>query len=167
MNRPEAVKLCRYVAALSPAQQLDEHTPDAWLDVLADIDYPLAKRAATEVAKRQPFVDPAAIRATITAMRVALKPDIRRAHETAHGAYPADPNTDYPAWCRHRNQQINAHTDHAITAGQADWDGQPIIAATTRWYTPPAVTPTVEAPELVDRRGHIRAILASGRGVDQ
>lgn len=39
MNNSEAVKLFRLVKAFCPAEQFDEHTPDAWAIVMNDIRY--------------------------------------------------------------------------------------------------------------------------------
>jgi hypothetical protein len=69
MNRPEAVRLCRLVAACCPAQKLDEFTPQAWGDLLADIRYADAELAVKEVAKRQPFVSPSEIIAEVKRVR--------------------------------------------------------------------------------------------------
>lgn len=54
--------LCRYVKAACPQQAIDEYTPDAWHDLLGDIEFSEAHRAAKVVATRQPFVAPAEIR---------------------------------------------------------------------------------------------------------
>ena len=45
MNKTETVLLCRYVKAMCPAQAIDEYTPDAWADVLHDVDLDEAKAA--------------------------------------------------------------------------------------------------------------------------
>lgn len=61
MNHTEAVILCRYVRAACPQQKLDEFTPDVWAELLAGIRFEDAKTAATNIARRQPFVAPAEI----------------------------------------------------------------------------------------------------------
>ena len=45
MNKTETVLLCRYAKAMCPAQAIDEYTPDAWADVLFDVDLEEAKTA--------------------------------------------------------------------------------------------------------------------------
>lgn len=49
MNRKETIALCRYLQALCPNQKLDKHTPDAWADILANIDYLDAKLAIRNI----------------------------------------------------------------------------------------------------------------------
>ena len=54
MIREEIVKLGRFVKACCPSQQFDRHTPDAWMLILADLDYDDARRAVAEIV-RQPL----------------------------------------------------------------------------------------------------------------
>lgn len=69
MNHEEAVYLTRYVAACCPQQAIDEYTPDAWHDLLGDLDLAGCKEAAAAIGKRQPFVAPAEIRAEVRRLR--------------------------------------------------------------------------------------------------
>lgn len=69
MNPAEAVAICRVVAAMCPAQKLDEHTPDAWALVLDDIRLEDAKAAVVALGKRQPWISPAEIRAEVARIR--------------------------------------------------------------------------------------------------
>jgi hypothetical protein len=69
MTPREAVKLTRYVKACCPQQAFDEYTSDAWHDLLGDLDADECTRAVAEVAKRQPFVAPAEIRAEVRRIR--------------------------------------------------------------------------------------------------
>lgn len=69
MNRQEAVALARYVKACCPQQAIDEYTPDAWHDLLGDLDLDACRQAAARVARRQPFVAPAEIRAEVQTER--------------------------------------------------------------------------------------------------
>lgn len=69
MNRQEAVALTRYVKACCPRQAIDEYTPDAWHDLLGDLDLDACRQAVTRVARRQPFVAPAEIRAEVRTER--------------------------------------------------------------------------------------------------
>lgn len=69
MTPQETVILARYVRALCPQQKFDEFTADAWHDVLGDLALADCRVAAVEVAKQQPFVAPAEIRAQVRAVR--------------------------------------------------------------------------------------------------
>src|SRR5690606_40823645 len=77
MTPDETAILARYVRALCPQQKFDEYTPDAWHDVLGDIPLDAARAAAASVARRQPFVSPAEIRAAYTAQRENTAADIQ------------------------------------------------------------------------------------------
>lgn len=70
MNSREAVMLVRYVRALCPSQKIDEFTPDAWGDVLADYELDDCRAACVALASRQPFIAPAEI---ITEVRKARR----------------------------------------------------------------------------------------------
>jgi len=65
----EAVALTRYVKACCPQQQIDQYTPDAWHDLLGDLELADCLTAVREVCKRQPFIAPAEIRAEIRRAR--------------------------------------------------------------------------------------------------
>lgn len=69
MTPREAVLLTRYVKACCPQQQVDEYTPDAWHDLLGDLDLDECRQAAAAIARRQPFVAPAEIRAEVRRLR--------------------------------------------------------------------------------------------------
>jgi len=69
MTHAETVALARYVKACCPQQAIDEYTPDAWHDLLGDLTLADARAAAGEVARRQPFVAPAEIRAEVRRIR--------------------------------------------------------------------------------------------------
>lgn len=69
MTPSEAVILARYVKACCPQQAFDEYTADAWHDLLRDLDLEDCKQAALTVARRQPFVAPAEIRAEVRRVR--------------------------------------------------------------------------------------------------
>lgn len=49
MNREEAVKLCRLVKTVCPAQAIDPWTPDAWVLILGSLPYDDAKQAVAEL----------------------------------------------------------------------------------------------------------------------
>ncbi len=65
MTPQETVLLVAYVKACCPQQAIGEYTPDAWHDLLGDLSLADAQEAVTAVAKRQPFVAPAEIRAEV------------------------------------------------------------------------------------------------------
>jgi hypothetical protein len=65
----ETVILARYVKACCPGSQIDEYTPDAWHDLLGDLELADCREAVTAVAKRQPFVAPSEIRAEVKRIR--------------------------------------------------------------------------------------------------
>lgn len=80
MNPTESLALIRFVRAACPQQKLDEYTPDAWHELLADLPFADCKAAVIELAKRQPFVSPAEIRT-----------EVRRARNERCRANMADP----------------------------------------------------------------------------
>jgi hypothetical protein len=88
MTPRETVLLTRYVKACCPQQAIDEYTPDAWFDLLGDLNLIDCRRAVAEVGKRQPFVAPAEIRAEVRRLREALIPD--RSQLPSPGADLAD-----------------------------------------------------------------------------
>lgn len=67
--------LVRYIRALCPQQAIDEFTPDAWHDVLADLEFGAARHAAMRIAHRQPFIAPSEIVAE------ASKREVRKPYE--------------------------------------------------------------------------------------
>lgn len=69
MNRKEAVALTRIVAATCPQQVMDDYTPDAWYEVLSDLESADCMRAVRVIKQRQPFVDPSEIRAEVRRVR--------------------------------------------------------------------------------------------------
>ena len=69
MNSQEATLLCRYTKACCPAQKFDEFSPDAWFDLLGDLQLNDAKDAVRALAQTQVFVAPAEIRAKVARLR--------------------------------------------------------------------------------------------------
>lgn len=65
--------LTRYVRACCPQQAIDEYTPDAWHDLLGDLDAADCRRAVAAVGRRQPFVAPAEIIAEVRRTRRAAE----------------------------------------------------------------------------------------------
>ena len=85
MTPPETVLLTEYVRACCPQQAIGEYTPDAWHDLLGDLSLADCREAVVAVAKRQPFVAPAEIRAEVRKIRED------RLARTPLPAPPADP----------------------------------------------------------------------------
>jgi len=69
MTNEETVILLRTIRAACPQQHLDEYTPDAWHELLGDLELLECMSAVKEIAKRQPFVAPAEIRAEVRRVR--------------------------------------------------------------------------------------------------
>jgi hypothetical protein len=69
MTPQETVLLAAYVKACCPQQAMGEYTPDAWHDLLGDLPLDDCRAAVAAVAKRQPFVAPAEIRAEVRKIR--------------------------------------------------------------------------------------------------
>ncbi len=61
MNAQEAAVLCRFVKAVCPQQAIDEHTPDTWGLLLANVRLEDAKLAVVAITQRSPFCAPAEI----------------------------------------------------------------------------------------------------------
>ena len=69
MTPTETVLLTEYVRACCPQQAIGEYTPDAWHDLLGDLRLDDCQEAVKAVARRQPFVAPAEIRAEVRKIR--------------------------------------------------------------------------------------------------
>lgn len=69
MTPSETVMLTRYVAACCPQQRIDEYTPDAWHDLLNDLDLADCRMAVISIKRRSVFVDPSDIRAEVRRIR--------------------------------------------------------------------------------------------------
>lgn len=65
MTPAETVLLVRYITACCPHQKIDSHTPDAWHDLLGDLDLDSCRAAAAEIARTRPFVAASDIRGLI------------------------------------------------------------------------------------------------------
>lgn len=113
MNRQEAVALTRYVKACCPQQAIDEYTPDAWHDLLGDLDLGACRQAAACVARRQPFVSPAEIRAEVRSERQQRLASCRSDTFMPHGE-TADNVAEY---LREVRQRISTVAKGSITAG--------------------------------------------------
>jgi hypothetical protein len=69
VTEEEALVLTRYVKACCPQQAMDRYTPDAWFGLLEDLDFSDCDLAVKAIARRQPFVAPAEIRAEVRKIR--------------------------------------------------------------------------------------------------
>lgn len=56
MNRDEALKICRLAKAASPAQAVDEYTPDLWVLALQRDLYADAEQAVMELVREQEWM---------------------------------------------------------------------------------------------------------------
>jgi hypothetical protein len=85
VNDAEVAILCRFVAAVSPAQQWDEFTVDAWAMVLpADFTLEECRAAVMVIKRRRQWVDPSDI---VAEVRLARRPaaEARHLHELIGG----------------------------------------------------------------------------------
>lgn len=126
MNRQEAVALTRYVKACCPQQAIDEYTPDAWHDLLGDLDLDTCRQAAARVARRQPFVAPAEIRAEVRTERQQRLAACRSDTFLPHGD-SADNVAEYLLGVR---QRIKKAASGSVTA-------KPGLASRTDRTAPP------------------------------
>lgn len=69
MKPTEVVVLVRAVAAMCPAQKLDEYTADAWHPLFEDIRLDDARAALVNLGKRQAFIAPCDIRGEVKRIR--------------------------------------------------------------------------------------------------
>lgn len=114
MNRDEALALCRYVKACCPQQAIDEYTPDAWADRLADYPYADAKQAARTLTAKQPFVTIAELLAVIRQIRD------KRIAEAGDLTPPADLTpTETIAWLGQARRRLADGEDRATV--EADY----------------------------------------------
>lgn len=89
MTHEETVLLARYVRACCPQQAIDEYTPDAWHDLLGDLELADCRAAVAAVAKRQPFVAPAEIITEVKRAQRAASDQRRTRTFLDPGAYRA------------------------------------------------------------------------------
>ena len=111
MNREEAVKLCRLVKTLCPAQAIDQWTPDAWVLILGAHSYEDAKQAVAEIASlplepgKGRYIEPAHIIGQVLR--------IREKRLSAIGMPEPPPGLDvgqYRDWLRGTRAQIASGT---------------------------------------------------------
>lgn len=73
MNVDEVRRLLSFISAVSPSQRITADTPDAWLQLLHDVNYDDAYAAARRIAKRSVYVNVADIVAETRATRAMPK----------------------------------------------------------------------------------------------
>lgn len=69
MNAQECLALTRAVAAICPAQKFDDYTPDAWRELLGDLEFTDARAAVFALGRVQPFIPPCDIRSEVARIR--------------------------------------------------------------------------------------------------
>lgn len=123
MNRKETIALCRYLQALCPNQKLDKHTPNAWADILTNIDYLDAKLAIQNITHQN---DKYALNIDVRMIYNEAK-TIRQNRRNKANPTPADNNrpptnpAEYCKWLQqqnHQQAQLEKHQyaqDHTIT----------------------------------------------------
>lgn len=103
MNHTEAVILCRIVKSYCPQQHFDDYSPDAWYDLLGDLRFVDAKEAAAAIARQQPFVAPAEIRAAVRVIRNAR---IAQAPPSTPPEWIGDDEVAYRRWLAGERRRI-------------------------------------------------------------
>jgi hypothetical protein len=69
MTPAQSLAITRFVRAACPQQKFDEYTPDAWHELLGDLDFADCDTAVRTLGKRQPFISPAEIRDEVQRIR--------------------------------------------------------------------------------------------------
>jgi hypothetical protein len=146
MNATASTVLCRFVKAACPQQKFDEYTPDAWHELLADLDFADCRTAVVTLGKRQPFISPSEIRAEVQRVRGAR---IERAWLDVPAA-DADPD-DVNLWLdavRAENRRIGDGGDPRPPTPQPKRDVAALIAGTVEKM--PHVTGSTEVRSLFE-----------------
>lgn len=137
MTPSETVLLTRYVAACCPHQRIDEYTPDAWHDILGDLELADCRAAVATIKRRSVFVDPSEIRTEVKRLR-----DDRLAREipAAPAAALADDPGRYRAELQARIKRIaDGMTRHLAIAAPVREGPPPDEFAATRAKLGPAL----------------------------
>lgn len=123
MNAAESLRICRLAKALSPAQAVDEYTPDAWAIVLASVRYIDAEQALMELGGEQEWIHVSHIKKRVKR--------IRDQRSTAFGT-PTDPppeaSADPEVYHRWYAETVRAVRDGDLT--RENYRPTPIPAAT-------------------------------------
>jgi hypothetical protein len=157
MKPTEAVLLTRFVKACCPQQHIDDYTPDAWFDVIGDLDAADCREAVKAIVDRQPFVAPAEIRA-----------EVRRIRNDRITAAPIPaPATDDPAeYIRQLKLHRKAVADGvvppaAITAGDGaeGWDNPTVRQIREQFDAVQSAARTRQEAERTTERKATRAYI--------
>jgi hypothetical protein len=163
MTPTEAVMLTEYVQACCPQQSIGEYTPDAWHDLLGDLSLADCRAAVAEVARRQPFVAPAEIRAEVRRIR-------RDRIERNPAAAPPPELTDDPAKYREALKGSIRRIADGLSIGRAVAalpSATPAPVAEVRKQLGPPITPSERhlPPEEIARRQVVASRTARGTNV--
>ncbi|GAB3224245.1 hypothetical protein GCM10027447_12670 [Glycomyces halotolerans] len=92
MRRVDVTDLVAYMTQLQPAQRVDEYTATAWFDVLGDVPATLdqAREATANVAKRERWIFPSAIREELLAILQSANPPAPAPARAIPGRYDVD-----------------------------------------------------------------------------
>ena len=116
MNLDETTRLCRLIAAVSPAQRMDAETPATWSVLLDDVSLSDAMECVKIIARRQPFIAPADIVAEAKRLRKA------RLAEVGTPTPNVDPE-DTAAWIAEQRALTAAVADGRMDeAGKAEYE---------------------------------------------
>jgi hypothetical protein len=115
MNASEALRVLAFVQAACPSMKMDEHTPDAWVLLLASTDFADAQEAVVKLGREQAYIAPSDI---VRVVRIARR---ERATRTDVVEQPpdADPD-DVPAYLaalrENRHRAANGLTARPMSA---------------------------------------------------
>lgn len=125
MKPTDAAKLCKFAKAACPAQAIDQDTPAAWYVLLADLRFEDAMEALVNVARKQPFVAPAEIRAEVRRLRGGRL--------SAFGPIPAPPSELSPV----EQQQWIRDAQSRIADGSVTTPAELGVLPAPPWKQPP------------------------------
>lgn len=94
MTPRETGLLLAYVAGACPQQKMNELTPEAWHDILGNLEYEECRRAARAVAARQPFIAACEIIQEVADEKCAEMPQ-------SNACRNRDCNECRVSWCSH------------------------------------------------------------------
>jgi len=119
VNQQEALTICRLARAASPAQAVDEYTPDLWFEVLRGFPYADARQAVIELAGEQEWLH-------VSHVRTRIK-RIRGARISEFGPLPEPPAECFEpeAYRRWKRETVRAIADGAMTERPALMAGVP------------------------------------------
>ncbi|MCW2785219.1 MAG: hypothetical protein JWP74_1736 [Marmoricola sp.] len=107
MNQAESLKIVRLAKAASPAQAVDEYTPDLWHEVLKPFRFVDAHQALIELAGDTEWIHVSHVKARIKRIRGARLDAFGQLPEPPPGA--EDPAV-YPRWVAETRRRIGDGT---------------------------------------------------------